>query len=892
MNGASPKKSQSSQPQALFEKLFEFSPDAIVVTNQDGRITNANAQLERAFGYTREELLDQPVEILIPERFHGVHPKHRSDYSHEPRVRHMGTGLELYGRRKDGSEFPVDIKLSPVETPEGRITLSVIRDISERKRTEGVLRKDEELLRQLTDNIREVFFLMDLRKQQMLYVSPAYEDMWGRSCQSLYESPMSWFEAIHPDDQRRIAPAIEKFLAEGVFEEEYRITRPDGAVRWIFDRAFPIKDSSGAIQSTVGIAEDITRHKNAEDALRRNEHQLRSIVDNITDYAIFLLDNQGYISTWNPGAERIKGYKAEEIIGRHFSCLFAPEDIERGKPQEGLRVAASLGRYEEERWRVRKDGSRFWANGIITAIRDQDSQLLGFLAITRDFTDRKKSEEALLLELSKALVSSLDIRDLLTAFSAGIQHVVPHDYATLALYDPEIDGFHVQALKVGETSRWSGSERILPFKDSVAGQVFTNREPLLLNSFDTQRFAPDTFQPLVAEGLKSGCWLPLISRDQVIGTLVVASCRETAFTQQDFEMLAQMANRVATVVDNAFAFRQIKELNNRLSQENRYLEEELHTEYSFENIIGESPRLKRVLHQVETVAPMDVTILILGETGTGKDLIARAIHELSPRHERTFVKLNCAAIPSGLLESELFGHEKGAFTGAISRQIGRLELAHQGTLFLDEIGDLPLELQPKILRALQEKEFERLGSTQTIPVNVRLVAATNRDLTKMVMDKEFRSDLYYRLRVFPITLPPLRERREDIPLLVNYFVDKLSRQMNRKIETIPSDVMRALRSWDWPGNIRELENFIERAVILTKGPVLRAPLGELEFPEHVAPPDSPTLEATEREHILHVLRETKGKIAGPDGAAARLGLARTTLNSKLKKLGIKRQDYI
>jgi transcriptional regulator with GAF, ATPase, and Fis domain len=302
--------------------------------------------------------------------------------------------------------------------------------------------------------------------------------------------------------------------------------------------------------------------------------------------------------------------------------------------------------------------------------------------------------------------------------------------------------------------------------------------------------------------------------------------------------------------------------------------------------------LKRVLKHVETVAATDVTVLILGETGTGKEMIARAIHHLSPRNERVMVKLNCAAIPTGLLESELFGHERGAFTGALDRKIGRLELAHEGTLFLDEIGDLPIELQPKILRALQEKEFERLGSNKPIPVNVRLVAATNRDLAKMVAEGQFRSDLYYRLKVFPILLPSLRERREDIPLLVRYFVDRHSRKLYKKIESIPDVTMRALTRWDWPGNIRELENFIERAVILTRGAALRAPLGELEMPEAPSPNQDLSLEAKEREHILHVLCETKGKIGGSDGAAVRLGLIRTTLNSKMKKLGIERKDYI
>jgi PAS domain S-box-containing protein len=350
---------------------------------------------------------------------------------------------------------------------------------------------------------------------------------------------------------------------------------------------------------------------------------------------------------------------------------------------------------------------------------------------------------------------------------------------------------------------------------------------------------------------------------------------------------------VISVIRDLTEKRKAEEALRRSELQRRYLEEELNTEARFDEIIGESVGLKRVLKHVETVSATDVTVLILGETGTGKEVIAQAIHELSPRNEHVMVKLNCAAIPAGLLESELFGHEKGAFTGAYDRKIGRLELAHEGTLFLDEIGDLPLELQPKILRALQEKEFERLGSTKPIPVNVRLVAATNRDLAKMVAEGQFRADLYYRLRVFPILLPPLRERREDIPLLVRYFVDRHARKLYKKIESIPEDVMRVLTRWDWPGNIRELENFIERAVILTKGPVLRPPLGELVVEEkgNGRHTEDVSLEATEREHILRVLRETKGKIGGTDGAAARLGLVRTTLNSKMKKLGIERKDY-
>ena len=337
-------------------------------------------------------------------------------------------------------------------------------------------------------------------------------------------------------------------------------------------------------------------------------------------------------------------------------------------------------------------------------------------------------------------------------------------------------------------------------------------------------------------------------------------------------------------MENAQAYREITELKDRLAKENLYLEEEVRTDHNFGEIVGDSAALRRVLKEVETVAPTGSTVLIRGETGTGKELIARALHDLSPRRERTFVKLNCAAIPTGLLESELFGHEKGAFTGAITQKVGRFELAHQGTLFLDEVGDIPPELQPKLLRALQEQEFERLGSTRTVRVDVRLVAATNRDLAQMVADGQFRSDLYYRLNVFPVVLPPLRERRDDIPMLARHFTQRFARRMGRRIETIPTAVMDALVRYPWPGNIREMQNVIERAVILSPGPELKIPLSEFKQQTKAASANLSsslsTLEEAEREHILRALGETHWILGGPAGAALKLGMKRTTLQSE------------
>jgi formate hydrogenlyase transcriptional activator len=502
---------------------------------------------------------------------------------------------------------------------------------------------------------------------------------------------------------------------------------------------------------------------------------------------------------------------------------------------------------------------------------------------------RERDRLRLLLDVNNAIASNLNLRALFAAISAGLRRLMQLDYVSLAIYDLELEQLRLYALDFPESQGLFHEEMQIPLEGTPPGQAFTSRQPVLLvDASSLARFSGEGVRLALAEGLKSGCILPLVSRDRALGTLNVGSRREGAFSAEDVDLLAQVANQIAIAVENALAFSEIHDLKEMLAKEKLYLEDEIRTEHDFEEIVGHSPALMRILKQVETVAPTEATVLLQGETGSGKEVIARAIHDLSRRRDRTFVKVNCAAIPSGLLESELFGHEKGAFTGAIAQKIGRFELAHQGTLFLDEVGDIPLELQPKLLRALQEREFERLGGTRTIRVDARMVAATNRNLVQMVADQQFRADLFYRLNVFPIQVPPLRERQEDIPLLVRYFAQKYALRMEKTIESVSSEALHALTDYSWPGNVRELENLIERAVILSRGPVLHIALNDLR-PVSDTPAGAPsTLEAAEREHILRVLGETKWVIGGPKGAAARLGLKRTTLQSKMLKLGISR----
>jgi PAS domain S-box-containing protein len=536
---------------------------------------------------------------------------------------------------------------------------------------------------------------------------------------------------------------------------------------------------------------------------------------------------------WYGGAARIYGYAADEAIHQNVKFLYPGE--EQAGAAEELRRAAAEGHFASECWHLRNDGSRFWGNSITQALKDEDGNLQGFARMVRDFSDRHKRDEKL---------RAGRVRSRPTPAASTIAGVVSGEYDRI----PDVNDTFLEIV---------GYSR----EDLVAGRL------LWADLTPKEYLAQDEFAH--EEGLRFGACTPF-----------------------EKELIRKDGTRVPVLITTAVLklapFRWITfvtDLRERDRQEN-VAEEPAEGTQDFAEIVGTSAPLKRMMGQVEVVAPTDATVLILGETGTGKELIARAIHRLSPRRNLPFISLNCAAIPTGLLESELFGYERGAFTGALGQKIGRFEMAHRGTLFLDEVGDIPIDLQPKLLRALQEKSFERLGGTRTIPIDVRLVAATNRNLTQMMGDKLFRSDLYYRLKVFPIITPPLRDHPEDIPVLARHFTRKYADKMDRTIDKIPAETMKALVSWTWPGNVRELENFIERSVILSRGPSLRAPLSELRADAPEAGGNS-TLEEVERDHILRVFRETGGVISA---AANRLGMPRTTLNAMMKKLGISRSD--
>jgi formate hydrogenlyase transcriptional activator len=493
-----------------------------------------------------------------------------------------------------------------------------------------------------------------------------------------------------------------------------------------------------------------------------------------------------------------------------------------------------------------------------------------------------------LTEISEAFIGCRDCDALFRSLWNSLTKLIRFDYLVLVLINEQTRSARIEAI-AGGVLEGAPVGRDFPLQGSPSEIAWRTQQPLYVPDLSVETvFSPDVIRDMERYQLHSGYWVPLTTIHRRLGSIVFASRELDPYSPEEREFMQQVARHVAIAVQNALAFEEINQLRARIEEEKVYLEEEIRSEFRFDEIIGNSPALRRVLEQVETAAPTDSTVLIQAETGAGKELIARAIHRLSRRSQGTFIKLNCSAIPAGLLESEMLGHEKGAFTGAVSQRIGRVELAHKGTLFLDEVADLPLELQPKLLRVLQDGQFERLGSSRTLTSDFRLVAATHRDLRALAARDEFRMDLYYRLNIFPVTIPPLRERREDIPILVRYFVQDFAARMRKQIDSIPVESMEALVQYSWPGNVRELRNVIERSVILSSGKRLQIPKDALPKPLPEASRVLPLAEA-ERRHILEALTAAHWVVGGPAGAAALLGLKRSTLQSRMQKLGIRRR---
>ena len=653
------------------------------------------------------------------------------------------------------------------------------------------------------------------------------------------------------------------------------------------------------------LSDVVSRSREPAEALLESE-QLLTAYFSAAKVGFCILDTDLRYLAINRTLAEMNGIPAEAHLGKSLREMLgdAAEVIEpqcrrvlaTGQPIIDLEISTVLptrtepGHWIEHYIPVKATTDEVRQIGIVVVEITEQKRLEESLRGVSQRLREEKKRHQVLMEVSRVLAAKWDVRQVFPKISAYLRRVLRQEYAALAVHDEKSGQLVRQAVDFPLRKGPAVDVEISSAKDPH-GKALLERAPLIFSKDEMQGFPAGTADHLLAEGLQALCCVPMLRPKGPLGVLVLGSTRPDAFTTDDLTLLNQVAAQLAIAIENARTAREVEQLRSRLEHEKRFLEGESRTHLHFEEIIGESSAVKYVLDQVAIVAASDATVLILGETGTGKGLIARAIHNTSKRRDRGFITLNCAAIPTGLLESELFGHEKGAFTGAVSQKIGRLELADKGTLFLDEIGEIPLELQPKLLRVLQDHEFERLGGTRTIKVDLRLIAATNRDLARSVAEKEFRSDLFYRLNVFPIRLPSLRERREDIPLLVRYFVQKFARGMDRGIETVPSETMETLRNWDWPGNVRELENFIERSVILTEGTALRAPLADLQTQSPGSDAAGHTLEGAEREHIIRVLRETHGMISGPTGAARRLGLKRTTLQSKMQRLGITRRDY-
>ena len=841
-----------------YRDLVENSEDLVCTHDLEGKLLSVNPAPARMLGYRVDELLGIPMQTLIAQEYQNQF----AEYLERMRTKGADEGflcvLKRNGQRRIW-EYRNTLRTEGVARP---IVRGMARDVTEQVLAEQALRRREEDYRQFVAQSSEGIFREDfdaplsidlpedelvqhiLHDSYMAECNDAMAKMYGfTSSRQLIGKRLT--EMLVVDDPRNLEMTRD-YVRSGfrLVDRESHEIDSHGHPRVFRNSLIGIVEK-GKLLRSWGIQRDVTEQvqlerarEQAEAALRKSEEHFRILAEQATD-GIFVTDSHGRYIDANAAGAQMLGYSLEEIIGLSIADVVAPSEV--------ARIGSEIARFAGEavirsEWMMRRrDGSLF--HGEVCGRQLPDGRLQGIL---RDMTDRKRAEE--------------ELRRSEERFRVALNHspiTVFHQDRDLRytwIYNPQL---YWQDEVIGKTDEEilgnKKSAGLMDLKRRVLQTGLPVREEVLVPKNGT-RFAFDmSLEPLFD------------SAGNIVG--ITGAC-------MDVVRLRELAD-------------QLQDSKDQLEQQKTFLEDEIRSELGFADIIGESPQLQEVLKKVRIVAPTDSTVLLLGETGTGKELIARSLHALSARREKSFVKLNCAAVPSGLLESE-FGHEKGAFTGAVSQKIGRIELADKGTLFLDEIGELPLELQPKLLRMLQDREFERLGGVRTLHVDVRIIYATNRDLRHDVEEKKFREDLYYRLNVFPIELPPLRERKHDIPILVRHFVGKHAARMAKRIDSIPDATMRILENWNWPGNVRELENMIERMIILSKGHVLASPPAELIAEAEAGPDD---LGAMEREHIIHVLRETNGVLSGSQGAAVRLGLKRTTLQSMLKRFGIEVEEF-
>jgi formate hydrogenlyase transcriptional activator len=798
--------------------------------------------------------------------------------------------------------------------------MAVSEDIRKRKRAEEALRKSEERWRSVFENSAIGVALTDLNGR-FLATNPTYQKMLGYTDEEF--QTVSFLEITH-EDYREANLALVTELLEGrreQFQIEKQYRRRDGSLIWARNNVSLVPGTESMPQFIMALSEDITERKQAEEALQQSEERVRLILDSAAE-GVFGCDPEGTCLFCNQAAVRLLGYdEPVELLGKNMHAL------EHHTRKDGTTFPIDecpiyVGFHENRGVHIdddifwRKNGTSFpveyWSHPML-----RDGKTVGAVITFFDITERKKVDEALrqseqrkrsLLEINNAIINNLTQEALFTSAYEAIRRVVTFDRAAFLLHQPETKTLKLLSMESDAESEFFRLGKEYDLQETrVSAWVIDRQQAVVRGDLEReQQSAGD--QRLVAEGIQSYCVVPLVARGNSIGTFTVWSEAKNRYSQADAELLQEVANQVALAIANMKSYEEIAALKARLEKENVYLQEEIRTVHNFEEIVGNSPALLELLRRVNQVAPTDSSVLIYGETGTGKELIARAIHNRSGRKNRPLVKVNCSAISAGLVESELFGHVKGAFTGAFERRLGRFELADGGTNFLDEVGELPLETQVKLLRVLQEREFEPVGSNRSVRVDVRIIAATNRNLQESISAGSFRSDLYYRLNVFPLEVPPLRERRSDISQLAMFFLSRYSRNLGKEMEGISAAATESLIRYSWPGNIRELQNVIERALILSHGPMLELETDLIsvsateafrDTAQQVAAAAQPTgpssslktLEEVERTHISAVLQQTRGVIEGANGAAKTLGMHPNTLRHRMEKLGIKRSAH-